>query len=184
MEDKQIVELYWARQENAISETDKKYGRYCYYIANGILCSDEDSKEVVNDTYLKLWNTIPTKRPEALKPYVGMISSQTALDRYEARGAAKRGSGQIPAVLDELAECIPDSSTCDDIGDNIALSDAMNRFIASLPKKTRNIFLKRYFYLVSVTDVAKEYSMSESSVGMLMLRTRKKLKHFLQKEGF
>ena len=176
MDDKQIVELYWARQEDAISETDKKYGRYCYYIANGILDSEEDTKEVVNDTYLKLWNTIPPKRPDALKPYAAMICSQTALDRYESRSAAKRGGGNLPLVLDELSECIPDASSNDDISDRVALSDAISRFIASLPEKTRKIFIMRYFYVISMADIAKEFNMSESSAGMLMLRTRKKLK--------
>lgn len=184
MDDKQIVELYWARREDAISETDKKYGRYCYYIANCILDSDEDAKEIVNDTYLKLWNTIPPKRPEKLKAYAGMISSQKALDRYEAKTAAKRGGGRIPIVLDELSECIPDGSSVEDIGESVALSDTLSRFISSLPTKTRNIFLMRYFYLSSLSEIAREYSMSESTVGMLMLRTRKKLKHFLHKEGF
>lgn len=141
MEDKQIVELYLARSETAISETEKKYGRYCHYIAYQILCSDEDAKEVVNDTYLKTWNTVPPQRPDPLKPYVGTLCRQLALDVYKGQHAQKRG-GRVPLVLDELSECIPDNAGGDDIGESVALSDALNRFIWALPQKTRNIFVR------------------------------------------
>ena len=183
MEDKQIVELYWARSETAISETEKKYGRYCHYIAYQILHNDEDAKEVVNDTYLKTWNTIPPKRPDPLKPYVGTISRQLALDVYKKQHAQKR-SGQVPLVLDELSECIPDNDSGADIGESVALSDALNRFMWNLPQRTRNIFVRRYFYMSSVAEIAKDFSMKESNVTMHLLRTRKKLEQFLRKEGF
>ena len=183
MEDKQIVDLYWARSESAITETEKKYGRYCHYIAYRILENDEDAKEVVNDTYLKTWNTVPPNRPDPLKPYVGMISRQLSLDRYEEYHAQKRG-GQVMLVLDELAECIPDSNSGADIGESIALSDALTRFLRDLPQRTRSIFVRRYFYMSSVREIAKDFSMKESNVTMHLLRTRKKLEHFLKKEGF
>ena len=122
MEDRQIVDLYLKRSEEAISETDKKYGRYCHYIAYRILENDEDAKEVVNDTYLKTWNTIPPNRPDRLKPYVGMISRQLALNVYNARQTEKRGGGISLAIL-ELEECIP--SSAGDIADSAALSDAL-----------------------------------------------------------
>ena len=183
MEDKQIVELYWARSETAISETEKKYGRYCHYIAYQILCNDEDAKEVVNDTYLKTWNTIPPGRPDPLKPYVGTISRQLALDEYKEQHAQKRG-GQVPLVLDELSECIPDNDGGVDIGESVALSDALTRFIWALPQRTRNIFVRRYFYMSTITEIAKDFSMKESNVTMHLLRTRKKLEQFLKKEGF
>lgn len=114
MDDKQIVDLYWARSETAIEETEKKYGRYCHYIAYQILYNDEDAKEIVNDTYLKTWNTVPPQRPDPLKPYVGTISRQLSLNRYEAQNTQKRG-GQVPLVLDELSECIPDNDSGADI---------------------------------------------------------------------
>ena len=183
MEDKQIVELYWARSENAISETEKKYGRYCHYIAYQILYNDEDAKEVVNDTYLKTWNTIPPKRPDPLKPYVGTISRQLALDVYKKQHAQRRG-GQVSLVLDELSECISDNDNGADIGESVALSDALNRFMWALPQRTRNIFVRRYFYMSSVAEIAKDFSMKESNVTMHLLRTRKKLEQFLKKEGF
>ena len=183
MEDKQIVELYWARSESAISETEKKYGRYCHYIAYRILENDEDAKEVVNDTYLKAWNTIPPACPVPLKPYVGTISRQLALNVCKSQNTQKRG-GQVPQALDELAECIPDGNSGTDIGESVALSDALNRFLWALPQKTRNIFIRRYFYMSPIAEIAHDFAIKQSNVTMLLLRTRKRLQKFLEKEGF
>ena len=183
MEDQQIVDLYFARSESAITETDRKYGRYCHSIAYNILEDHEDAKEIVNDTYLKAWNTIPPNRPDPLKPYVGMISRHLSLDRYEEYHTQKRG-GQVPLVLEELAECIPDNDSREDIGESVALKDALAKFIRSLPDKTQMIFLRRYWYASSVAEIAEEFGMRENSVNVLLHRTRKKLKDHLQKEGF
>ncbi len=181
MEDRQIVELYWQRAERAIAETHTKYGRYCHYIAFNILSSNEDAEEVVNDTYLKVWNHIPPDRPDPLKPYVGMISRQIALNVYNARQTQKRGEGISLAML-ELEECIP--SSANDIADSAALSDALNRFIEKLPTKMRRIFVSRYWYADTIAVIAKDFYMKESAVAMLLLRTRQKLKVHLEKEGF
>lgn len=181
MEDRQIVELYWQRAERAIAETHAKYGRYCHYIAYNILSSNEDAEEVVNDTYLKVWNHVPPDRPDPLKPYVGMISRQLALNVYNARQTQKRGEGISLAIL-ELEECIP--STPNDIADSTALSDSLNRFIEKLPTKTRRIFVCRYWYADPISVIAKDFSMKESAVAMLLMRTRQKLKAHLEKEGF
>lgn len=183
MEDKEIVDLYLERSEDAVAETEKKYGRYCRYIAYQILGDDCDAEEVVNDTYLKTWNTIPPQRPDILKSYVGMICRQLALNAYEKRSTQKRG-GQLPLVLDELEMCVADTSDGTDIGESVALSDALNRFISALPTRTRNIFVRRYFYMSSVSEIAADLGMKESNVTMHLLRTRKKLKQFLKKEGF
>ena len=183
MEDQQIVNLYFARSESAITETDRKYGRYCHSIAYNILEDHEDAKEIGNDTYLKAWNTIPPNRPDPLKPYVGMISRHLSLDRYEEYHTQKRG-GQVPLVLEELAECIPDNDSREDIGESVALKDALAKFIRSLPDKTQRIFLRRYWYASSVAEIAEEFGMRENSVNVLLHRTRKKLKDHLQKEGF
>ncbi|MBQ7335592.1 MAG: sigma-70 family RNA polymerase sigma factor [Clostridia bacterium] len=183
MEDQQILDLYFARAESAISETDKKYGRYCHYIAYRILENDEDAKEIVNDTFLKVWNTIPPNRPDPLKPYLGMISRQLSIDRYEMYHAQKR-AGQVTAVLDELARCIPDADSREDMGESVALTEALNRFVHSLSGKAQKVFVRRYWYTNSISEIAKEYGMKESSVTVLLMRTRKKLKAFLEKEGF
>ena len=184
MEDRQIVDLYWARSERAITETDKKYGRYCHYIAYQILSDDLDAEEIVNDTYLKTWNTVPPKYPDPLKTYVGMISNQLALNRYDEKTAAKRGGGKMPLIFHELDECLADEEENIDIAEAVVLRDLLNRFIWSLPKKTRNIFVRRYWYASSLAEIAEEYGMRESAVAMLMFRTRQKLREFLQKEGF
>ncbi len=184
MEDKQIVDLYWERSETTIEETDKKYGRYCHYIAYQILSSNEDAEEIVNDTYLKTWNTVPPNRPDPLKAYVGMISNQLALNRYEEKSAQKRGGGNIPLIYHELDECIADEDESIDMAEDIALRDVLNRFIRSLPKKTRMIFVRRYWYASSVADIAEEFGMKENAVATLMFRTRLRLKEFLAKEGF
>ena len=182
MDDKQIIDLYLERSESAISETDKKYGRYCHYIAYNILQNDEDAKEIVNDSYLTTWNTIPPNRPESLKAYVGTICRRLSLNRYNAQNTQKR-KGQVSLCLDELSECISDESS-DDIVDTVALKDALNRFVSALPEKAQRIFVKRYWYASSISEISKEYFMKESSVTVLLLRTRKKLKTFLEREGF
>lgn len=183
MEDRQIVELYWERSEAAIAETEQKYGRYCYAIARQILFDDEDAKEVVNDTWLRAWNTIPPKRPDCLKPYVGTISRNLALDVYDAKHAEKRG-GQVPGVLAELSECVTEDTGSADPVDSVALRDALNTFLAFLPWKTRIIFVRRYYYTDSVAGLAAAWGMKPNAVAALLLRTRRKLKKYLESEGF
>ncbi len=184
MEDRDIVELYWSRSETAIAETERKYGKYCTYIANRILGNDADAEEVVNDTYLRVWHTIPPNRPESLKTYVGMISRRLALDVYEAQHTQKRNRGEVSLMLDELSECIPDAATASDMGESVALRDALDRFVATLPEKTRVLFLRRYWYAMPLSEIAREASMKESSVATLMFRARRELKKHLKKEGF
>lgn len=180
MEDRQIIDLFFARSEDAIAETDRKYGVYCRAVASRILCDGNDAEEVVSDTYLRAWNAIPPERPGSLKAYLAAICSRLALDRYDRLTAAKRGGGQLAAALDELAECVSGGG---DPADDVILRDALNRFLRSLPEKARTAFLRRYWYACSVGEIAASLRMSESSVKMLLLRTRKKLKRFLQKEG-
>ncbi len=180
MEDHKIIALYWERSERAISETANKYSRYCHYIADRILNNDADAQEIVNDTYLKAWNSIPPQKPTSLKSYVGMIARQLAFDTYRAQKAEKRG-GQMPLVLDELAECIPSG---EDIGESVALRDILNAFLGTLPKKTQKVFVRRYWYASPTSEIATEYGMTENHVNVLLCHTRKKLKAFLSKEGF
>ncbi len=178
MDELEILDLFFARSENAISAIQSKFGRYCHYIAVRILGNDSDAQEVVNDTWLKAWNTIPPHRPNSLKTYLGMLTRQLALDAWDVKTAQKRG-GQFSLVLDELAECIPDGT---DFTQSLELRDALNRFLHTLPSETRRIFLQRYWYAASVAEIAREFHMKKSTVTVLMLRTRQKLKAFLQKE--
>ena len=183
MTDEMIVDLFFERSEKAIEETDKAYGRYFHYIAFGILGNDEDAKEMVNDTYLKAWNCIPPARPNPLKAFLGRMTRQLSLNRMEQKNAKKRKEGQYAQALDELSECIADTNGVD-IEGTIALTEALNRFLRAQPITERRVFIKRYWYMASVSDIANEYGMSESKVKSLLFRQRQKLQKQLKGEGF
>lgn len=181
MEDNRIVDLYFERSETAISETSQKYGKYCHCIAYNILNSELDAEECVNDTYLRAWDAIPPARPRLLKSFLGRITRNLALDRYDREHAVKRG-GECEIALDELGECIPESDGRE-MSDELAMKESINRFLASLPKQTRIIFIRRYWYLISVADIASGMGLSVSNVKVILMRTRKKFKEHLEKEG-
>jgi RNA polymerase sigma-70 factor (ECF subfamily) len=183
MDDQQIIDLYWARSENAISETAEKYGKYCHTIAYHILHNDEDSEECVNDTYLRAWEAMPPQRPHRLSAFLGKITRNLSLDRYKRLAAEKRGSGQVPLALDELLDCVPTGDSAEKTADDLALTESLNRFLGTLSVDSRRIFLRRYWYLTPVKEIAAEASISESKVKMSLLRSRKELKKFLEKEG-
>jgi RNA polymerase sigma-70 factor (ECF subfamily) len=183
MDDQQIIDLYWARSENAISETAEKYGKYCHTIAYHILHNDEDSEECVNDTYLRAWEAMPPQRPHRLSAFLGKITRNLSLDRYKRLAAEKRGSGQVPLALDELLDCVPTGDSAEKTADDLALTESLNRFLGTLSVDARRIFLRRYWYLTPVKEIAAEASISESKVKMSLLRSRKELKKFLEKEG-
>ena len=182
MEDGRIVELYWERNEDAIAETQKQYGKYCHSIANNVLHSDEDAEECVNDTYVRAWNSMPPQRPVRLSSFLGKITRNLALDRYLFDRAKKRARS-TDLILDEIEECIPDPDTATPLAEEIALKDAINGFLASLPKKNRMVFLRRYWYLSSVKEIAADYDMTESNVKVMLHRTRQAFKTHLEKEG-
>ena len=179
MEDREIVSMYWARSEDAIAETDGKYGTYCRYIASRI-AGDDETESVVADTWLKAWNTIPPARPDPLKGYVGMLCRGLAIHALERRAAQKRSAETSP--LDELAELV--SGTEEDAADALALREALDRFVGSLPERTRRVFVWRYWYGSGVAEIAAAYGMGESACAVLLLRTRRKLRAFLEEEGF
>lgn len=181
MQDEQIVALYLKRDETAIKETEHKYGGYCMSIARNILRSLHDSQECVNDAYMRTWNSIPPHKPVSLRAFIGRITRHLALNMYEKASAQKRGKGTVQLVLDELSECIPD--TDGDVSQSFVITDALNSFIASLPEENRNIFVRRYWYMSTVKDIAADYGMSESKVKMRLLRMRNELKVQLEREG-
>ena len=180
MEDEKIVEMYWARSEDAIKETEAKYGSYCRRIAMNILSNELDAEECVNDTYLKAWEAIPPARPERLSSFLGRITRNIALNRY-ARDRAQKRSPKAETVYEEISELIPDGS--ESPADESALRDAINAFLSSLSPKNRIIFVQRYWYLCSVKEIAKNRAISESDVKVSLLRTRRKFKEYLMKEG-
>ena len=183
MDDKQIIALYWQRSENAISETAQKYGRYCQTVAGNILQNQEDAQECVNDAYLKAWNAIPPARPDNLRTFLGKIVRNLALNRWEAETAEKRGGGAVPQVLEELHSCLPASDPTERILDGLLLKDVLDRFLASLKPDARKIFVRRYWYLSSVKEIAAEFGMTESKVTVTLCRTRQRLAKMLEKEG-
>lgn len=183
MEDEAIVKLYWQRSEEAIVQTDRKYGRYCRSIAIHILENDDDTDECLNDTYLKTWNLIPPKHPTLLSSFLGKITRNLALDRRKYMQAEKRGGGQVTLVLEEMSECIPGGTNAEVILENRELTAILNRFLSNLPQRTREVFMLRYWYLCPVRQIAEKLGLGESNVKMTLLRSRKQLKALLEKEG-
>ena len=183
MNDDQILDLYWARSEEAVARTAERYGTYCRTIARNILDSQEDEEECVNDAYLRAWNAIPPERPENLGAFLGRITRNLALDRYRRAAAEKRSADRSALVLEELKDCIPAGTEAARLDDGLALREALGAFFASLSPRIRVIFLRRYWYFFSTKEIAAAYGMSEGSVKMTLLRTRRKLKQYLEKEG-
>ena len=184
MKDEAIIELYWARSEAAIAETDRVYGRYCRTVAYGILRDHEDAEECVNDAWLKAWGSMPPERPQRLKGFLARITRQLAIKRLERETAQKRGGGQYALALEELAECIPDGSRGEDLAELTALREALDRFLRGLAPEPRTVFLRRYWYAQSVAEIAAGCGMSESKVKSMLLRTRNRLRTALAEEGF
>ena len=184
MEDEKIVDLYWERSENALEETDIKYGKYCYRIAYNILYSNEDSEECVNDTYLKAWNAIPPQRPQRLSSFLGRITRNLALNRYSHNHAQKR-SVNMELAYEEARDISSHmrGRAEDSLADEYALKTAINSFVSSLPKETRIIFVRRYWYLSPISDIARDYDIPEGTVKSILARTRKKFGEYLYKEG-
>ena len=181
MEDHLILDLYWNRDENAIRETDRKYGAHCRQIAQSILKNRQDVEECINDTWLRAWNAIPPQRPFVLRTYLGKITRNLALSTWEKNRAQKRGGGQVPAVLEELEACVSDSPEFR--MEEADLSRLLDRFVRSLPEKERCVFVRRYWYLDSVAEIGHRYHMASGSVKSSLYRSREKLRKCLEREG-
>ena len=184
MEDSEILDLYWVRSETALSETEKKYGRYCNSIAYRILNDMEDAEECVNDTWLRAWKSIPPKRPNILSVFLGKIVRNLSLNRYEKQKAKKRGGGEIPVILDELEECIPSNMDVEQTVDAKQLTNLLNQFLASIPEEKRRLFVQRYWYLRPVKEIAKIQNINESRLKMRLFRIRQQLKEMLESQGY
>ena len=183
MTDEQIIELYWVRSERAIAETDEKYGKMCHGIAYRILDDREDSEECVNDGYLRLWNNIPPKCPQCLPAFLGRIVRNLALNRFSQRNASKRGGGEVPLALEELAFCIPSGDDPMAQLEGKFLRGLLSEFISQLKIEERTIFLLRYWELQPVARIAELCRCSESKVKMSLHRSRQKLRAVLEREG-
>lgn len=183
MEDSAIIELFFARSEHAIVELEEKYGYICKKASANILNSELDVEECVNDAYLATWNTIPPKNPEHLLGYVCKLVRNLSLKRYHSNTAQKRNSF-YDATLDEFAECIPATKTIEEEVLVKELSQQINKFLASLGQKNRILFVRRYWYGDSVSEIGEYVHMRSNHVSVRLSRIRKKLHEFLRKEGF
>lgn len=184
MEDSQIVELYWQKNADAISETANKYGSYCFTIADNILHSAEDSEECVNDTWLHAWNAMPPQRPNVLRMFLAKITRNLSFNRFNAKNVEKRGGGEIPLVLDELSECLASKADVEIAYETTELEQCIRRFVRALPKRDRNVFVRRYFFTEPTSAIAERYGLTVNNITVILSRTRKKLKLELMKEGY
>lgn len=183
MTDEKIIDLYWARNENAITETEAKYGHYLIAIAERILNSLDEAKECENDTYFAAWNAIPPQRPSFLQAFLGKITRNLALKQLRSRTAAKRGGSQAALSLDELAECVPSNQSLDETVAAEELAAVLSEFLRALGETERNVFIRRYWYLDHISDIAKRFGFGESKTKMLLMRTRRKLAEYLREKG-
>ena len=180
MEDEKIIQLFWDRDQSAIAESDRKYGNYCFTVANRILFCREDSLECVSDTWHNAWRAIPPEKPTKLQAFFARITRNLALDRYSYHNAQKRNI-RLETVMDEYWQCIPSEEML--LDEQMILKDLINCFLGTLDKQTRIIFLQRYWYVCSVREIARSMGLSESNVNVILHRTRNNFRLYLQKEG-
>ena len=183
MDDSRIVELYWRRSGDAIAETSRKYGGYCYAIAYNLLSSVRDAEECVNDTWLGAWNAIPDNRPQYLAPFLGKIARRLAFNRFRADRAEKRGGGELPLVLEELGGCVPAVPSAAQAVEDGELEAEINRFLHAVPPRDCDVFLRRYWYGESLAEITGRYGLKLNTVKTSLYRTREKLRVYLEKEG-
>ena len=183
MTDNEILDLYWERSESAIHETARQYGVFCTRISMNILRNNEDAEECVNDTYLKTWNAIPPQRPAVFSSFLGRITRNLSLNRYKARKAQKRSGDETSVLLSELDECVPSGNSVEGEVEVEFIAEAIDSFLGAIKKDDRVFFVRRYWYADSIVQIAGSFAVSESRVKSSLLRTRNKLKDYLEKEG-
>lgn len=184
MDDAKIVQLYWDRNEQAIPVTADKYGSYCSSIAKNILGNKEDAEECVNDTYMSAWNSMPPHRPSILSVFLGKIVRNLSFNRYKYNTAGKRGGGELPMVLEELSDLVSGKDDVEQAFDQKELTKAIDTFLDSLSPEKRSIFISRYWYTDSVSEIAVRYGMKEGAVSITLNRLRLKLHNYLLERGF
>ena len=184
MRDDEIVALYWQRDETAIRETERKYGRYLSKITYNILADLGDCEEVVNDTCLKAWNSMPPHRPAVLGTYLGKIARQLSIDRFRTRNREKRQGSEYSLSLSELEECVSGGDATRQAVDGHLLAEAVSSYLKALPVQACHAFVGRYYYMDPLKEVAAYCGMSQSKAKSLLYRTRQGLKAYLKQEGF
>lgn len=185
MEDRQIIQLYWQRDQRAIQETNQKYGAYCFTAARNILGSGQDAEECVNDAFLNAWNAIPPQSPDHLRMFLVKLTRRLAFNRWRDARAEKRGGGETALVLEELAECLPaGSGGPQEACEARELAECVRRFVRELPERERKVFLRRCFFTEPVSEIARRYGLTENNVSVILSRTRGRLRDYLAKEGY
>lgn len=184
MQDSAIITLYFQRNEAAISESQTKYGGYCYQIARNILTVHEDSEECVSDTWLHAWNAMPPQKPKYLRLFFAKLTRNLAFNRYRESHARKRGGGVMDVVLSELSQCIPAEGDAATEAELHELQQAITKFVAGLTERDREIFLRRYFYTEPIEKIAKTCHLTANNVSVILSRIRAGLKSQLMKEGY
>ena len=184
MDDAKIVQLYWDRNEQAISVTANKYGNYCTSIAINILGNREDAEECVNDTYMNAWNSMPPHRPNILSTFLGKITRNLSLNRYKHNTADKRGGGELPVVLDELSDLVSGKDDVEQESEHKELVKSIDAFLDTLSPEKRSIFISRYWYTDSISEIAVRHGMNDGAVSMTLNRLRLKLHNYLLERGF
>ena len=182
MEDIRIIDLYWQRDESAITETDNKYGKFCHHLAMNILHSFQDSEECVSDTYGKCWSTMPPQRPASLRAYLGTIVRNLSISRYRAGHAQKRFGG-AEVLLSELSDCVPSSDNVHRTVEATELSGLISRWLEGLGAEDRALFIRRYWSGDAVKDLARELGVRPNALTKRLLRLREDLRRSLEREG-
>jgi len=183
MKDHEIVNLFWERSEDALTETQRVYQKYCSYIAFHILGNQEDADECVNDALHAAWNSIPPKKPENLKTYLGKLVREISVSRWRETHAAKRTPSEYLLSLEEIEEVGRDEDFTDTINAEI-LSQAISDFLRTLPEDKRNLFIRRYWYNDSIRELCERFGYQESKVKVSLKRVRDKLSIYLKKRGY
>lgn len=181
--DEQIIDLYFAREERAIAETDKKYCQYLHAVAYNILANDQDAEECLQDTYLRVWNAVPPERPRIFHAFLAKITRNLSLSRFKAARRYKRYVGEVSLSLEELGECVSDGGEFVQQIESAAIAYVINRYLAGIPERRMYVFVSRYFYMLSASQIAKRLSCSTSLVKKELATIRSELRQELEKEG-
>lgn len=184
IQDIELIRLYQAGSEGAIEASEQKYGAYCRKIALNVLGDEEDAGECMNDVWFKAWNGIPNAAPPNLQAYFAKLTRELAIDRRRRNSSQKRGGGELPLCLDELAECLPANSDVEAAVEQKELAQTLKEFLSALNTVQRNVFLCRYWYFDTEPEIAKRFGFTRTKVASILHRTRKQLKSYLKERGY
>ena len=184
LDDDKIIELFFARNQLAIGATESKYGSYCKKISMNILANEQDCEEVLSDTYMQVWNSIPPQKPQSLMAYIAKIARNLSINKLKAQTAQKRNGGAASLSYNELDECTPDGISVENTAEVKLLSKHISDFLYTQKEDVRNVFVRKYFYCDSIEDISRRFSFGESKVKSILMRTRDKLRAYLEKEGY